>query len=230
MKKLSFTLFLLLGLMTTAFAQVNPAHWKFNVKEVSNDEVELQFQLTLDNGWHIYSQKSDPNGPIPSEYTFDNSVNYKRVGGVIEPKPHEEMDDIFKCVVRSFSGKVTFRQKIKRNTDKPFDVTGSMYYQLCNDGSCIAPDDVPFTFKVPAASAPIASDVDAETSADADETVAEEPEVEKTVTVVAEISETEPATDGEKQKSLIGLFFGALLAGIVTMFTRSEERRVGKEC
>ena len=137
---------------STAVAQVSPAHWKFNVKELSPEQVELQFKLKLDDGWHIYSQKSDPNGPIPSEYTFEAGNEYKRIGGVVEPKPHEEMDDIFKCIVRSFSGSVTFRQKIERKTDKAFEVKGSMYYQLCNDGSCIAPDDTPFSFKVPAVS------------------------------------------------------------------------------
>ena len=209
-----------------AFAQINPAHWKFNVKELSPTEVELQFLLTLDDGWHIYSQKSDPNGPIPSEYTFEENANYQRVGGVAEPKSHDEFDDIFKCTVRSFSGKVTFRQKIKRNTDRPFEVKGSMYYQLCNDGSCIAPDDVPFTFKVPAAKAE-----SEERKAESEEVAADgvdtvpvaavaDTNVEPEAAPKAEIAAAEPETEQpEKQKSLLGLFFGALLAGIVTMFT-----------
>ena len=212
-------LFCTLGVM----GQVNPTHWSFNVKELSASEVELQFQLKLDDGWHIYSQKSDPNGPIPSEFTFTENANYKRIGGVVEPKPHEEMDDIFKCVVSSFSGKVTFRQKIKRNTAEAFEVKGSMYYQLCNDGSCIAPDDVPFTFKVPATSAELVaadavSDVDAaaDTTSEAVEVAdADGPVVEATV----QEATADDAEGGEKQKSLLGLFFGALLAGIVTMFT-----------
>ena len=209
--------------MTAIFAQINPAHWKYTVKELSANEVELQFRLTLDAGWHIYSQKSDPNGPIPSEYSFDESADYTRLGGVVEPKAHEEMDDIFKCVVRSFDGNVTFRQKIKRNTDKAFEVKGSMYYQLCNDGSCIAPDDVPFSFKVSAATLAESVDVqeneeqatDMQATVDSEEDatvvgVADEPVVE-----IKEAAEEEPA----KKQSLLGLFFGALLAGIVTMFT-----------
>ena len=223
MKNIIKSLLLSLCLLSfsTAFAQINPAHWTFKTKELSATEVELQFRLKLDDGWHIYSQKSDPNGPIPSEYTFDENANYKRVGGVVEPKPHEEMDDIFKCVVRSFSGSVTFRQKIKRNTDKAFDVKGSMYYQLCNDGSCIAPDDVPFTFKVPAATM-TATDEEIE-ALDAVDTVDDTEVVEQAATAAAEpkaeVSAAAPEQEPAKKKSLIGLFFGALLAGIVTMFT-----------
>lgn len=223
MKNIFKSLVLMLCLIpfVSAFAQVNPAHWKFNVKELSATEVELQFQLKLDNGWHIYSQKSDPNGPIPSEYTFEDNANYKRIGGVVEPKPHEEMDDIFKCIVRSFSGNVTFRQKIKRNTDKAFEVKGSMYYQLCNDGSCIAPDDVPFTFKVPAATMTAEVQEEAET-ANIDSTAND---TGTTVDTVAPADEAtlqaanDDADDDEESNSILGLFFGALLAGIITMFT-----------
>lgn len=208
----------LMSPLASSIAQINPAHWKFNVKELSADEVELQFQLKLDAGWHIYSQKSDPNGPIPAEFTFEDNANYKRVGGVVEPKPHEEMDDIFKCVVRSFSDKVTFRQKIKRNTDKTFEVKGSMYYQLCNDGSCIAPDDTPFTFKVPAASGDTATAVTeplpiADSNADSEVSVAEASQP------AAELNADDNSDGKKNDKSILGLFFGALLAGIVTMFT-----------
>ena len=205
---------------TTAFAQLNPAHWNFNVKELSSNEVELQFQLKLDEGWHIYSQKSDPNGPIPSEYTFDDNANYKRVGGVAEPKSHDEFDEIFKCTVRSFSGKVTFRQKIKRNTDKAFEVKGSMYYQLCNDGSCIAPDDVPFAFKVPASTMPATEENEPEMAENVDTAAAEPTVNEESAAPAAEVAAADPESqEPENKKSLLGLFFGALLAGIVTMFT-----------
>lgn len=215
----SLVLALCLIPFASAFAQPNPAHWKFNVKELSATEVELQFQLKLDDGWHIYSQKSDPNGPIPSEYTFEDNAKYTRVGGVTEPKSHDEFDDIFKCTVRSFSGNVTFRQKIKRNTDKAFEVKGSMYYQLCNDGSCIAPDDVPFTFKVPAATMVAVENDEAEQTDAVDvatETTAEETTV---ATPEAELAATQEDDDTTENKSILGLFFGALLAGIITMFT-----------
>ena len=224
MKNTLKVLFLSVAMLvfSTAFAQIDPAHWKFNVKELSATEVELQFQLTLDDGWHIYSQKSDPNGPIPSEYTFEDNANYKRVGGVVEPKSHDEFDDIFKCTVRSFNGKVTFRQKIERKTDKAFEVKGSMYYQLCNDGSCIAPDDVPFTFKIAESKERKAENGEVGTeNAAADTAVASMGDTNTAEPEQPVLSEAtnQPDDSGKKEKSILGLFFGALLAGIVTMFT-----------
>ena len=209
------TLFLLLGLSLASMAQVlNPVKWNYSVKEISASEVELIFTAKLDDGWHLYSQYTDPNGPIALEFTFDESKDYSRVGKVVEPKSHDEFDEIFKCTVRSFSGKVTFRQKIKRSTAEAFTVKGSLYYQLCNDGSCIAPDDVPFAFSVKAASA------EAAPAPEADETaVAAEPEetLDTPAAVIADTPVEEPAP--EENNGLLGIFLGALLGGILTMFT-----------
>ena len=215
------TLFLLLGLSLAGMAQVlNPVKWNYSVKEISASEVELIFTAKLDDGWHLYSQYTDPNGPIALEFTFDESKDYSRVGKVVEPKSHDEFDEIFKCTVRSFSGKVTFRQKIKRSTAEAFTVKGSLYYQLCNDGSCIAPDDVPFAFSVKAASAEAAPAPEADETTEADETaVAAEPEetLDTPAAVIADTPVEEPAP--EENKGLLGIFLGALLGGILTMFT-----------
>lgn len=223
MTKRFLTLIAAVTLAFIASAQVlNPTKWTYSVKEISSDEVELRFVANIEAGWHLYSQKSDPNGPIPMEVTFDESKDYKRIGGVVEPKYHEEMDDVFKVMVRSFSGTVTFRQKIKRLSDKPFKVTGSLYYQLCNDGSCIAPDDVPFVFNVKEATKAdttmTVEETAAEDSATAVETdTAEKKEVADKADLPNGAGESEP--DSKKQTSLWGLFFGALLAGVVTMVT-----------
>ena len=148
MKKI-FAFLLLAALATASFAQLqNPAHWSYSVKDLGNDEAELLFTVKLDAGWHIYSQHTDPNGPIGISFQFDNSKDYKRLSNVKEPKAHEEFDDMFKCTVRSFDKSVTFRQRIKVLTDKDFKVTGTMSYQLCNDGSCIPPDDEPFSWRL----------------------------------------------------------------------------------
>ena len=89
MKKI-LSLFALLAVSCLSFAQLqNPVHWTYSVKEISATQVELLFTAKLDAGWHLYSQYTDPNGPIAIEFTFDQSGDYKRVGKVREPKPHQ---------------------------------------------------------------------------------------------------------------------------------------------
>ena len=213
MKKLILTLLgVVLGMGLWA-QQLDPVKWTYSVKETSATEAELLFTAKLDAGWHLYSQYTDPNGPLAIEFNFTDSKDFQRVGKVQEPKPHEEMDDIFQCVVKSFSGTVTFRQKVKRLSDKDFTVKGTVSYQLCNDGSCIAPEDHDFSFKVSGAKAEVV----------ADNTVEENLENDTTECVDASelLDNTELPVEPEKSngRNLLVIFLLAIGGGILTMFT-----------
>lgn len=218
MKKLT-TLLLMLSLAIASFAQLqDPVKWSYLVNHLNETESELVFTGKLDNGWHIYSQYTDDNGPLGIAFEFTPSKDYKLIGKVTEsPKPHEEYDSDFGCKVRSFSGKVVFKQKIKRLSDKDFKVAGTFSYQACNNGSCIAPEDRDFNFSVKGATAP----------ADAAEVAAIE-ETEETIdTAMAEVAvaeepkaEEQPAEEEEEEhQSLLWIFLIALGGGILTMFT-----------
>lgn len=206
------------------FAQIqDPVKWTYSVKELNETESELVFTAQLDEGWHLYSQYTDPNGPIAIYFEFAPSKSYKLIGKVQEPKPHEEFDEDFKCTVRSFSGRVVFRQKIERLSDKDFNVTGTFGYQLCNSGSCIAPDDRDFSFKVKGAQLLLQS---ADDRADGDESVADADTAEGVQegelvadTAVAMVTETEESPADKKEQSLLMVFLLALLGGVLTMFT-----------
>lgn len=213
---------LLLGLLLTlgvCAQQLDPVKWTYSVKETSPTEAELLFTAKLDAGWHLYSQYTSPEGPLAINFEFEESPAYQRLGKVLEPKAHEEMDEVFQCIVKSFSGTVVFRQKVKRLSDKDFHVKGILNYQLCNDGSCIAPEDRDFAFKVPGAKEePVAA---AEASATPGEP---EPEMVPTEALassdtVAATPEAEVPEPAEKRQSLLWIFLIALGGGILTMFT-----------
>lgn len=191
----------------------NPVHWTYKVEETSADEAVLVFAAKLDAGWHLYSQHTDEAGPLPIAFEFKESPDYKRVGGVSEPKPHEEMDATFGCMVRSFSGSVTFKQKIKKLTTKDFKVSGIFSYQLCNDGSCLAPEDMDFSFKVKGATA-----VSEDTATVAEDTLSTATD-SATVDSTAAIAPIANEGSEEKSQSLIWIFLIAVAGGILTMFT-----------
>ena len=195
--------------------QLDPVKWNYSVKETSGTEAELVMTAKLDAGWHLYSQYTDPNGPLAIEFSFNDSPDYQRIGKVQEPKPHEEMDDIFQCVVKSFSGTVVFRQKIKRISEKDFTVRGVVSYQLCNDGSCIAPEDHDFSFNVKGA---VAEVVEATQEVEPAVTPAVEDVVEETEVSVAQ-EEAGDAETADKGQNLLVIFLLAIGGGILTMFT-----------
>ncbi|MBR1765917.1 MAG: thioredoxin family protein [Bacteroidales bacterium] len=221
MKRLSVILLCLLTVLGVSAQQLDPAKRTYTVKTTSPTEAELVVTVKLDNGWHMYSQHTDENGPLPTVFEFTPGSDYALVGKVAEPKPHEEMDPVFGCVVKSFEGTVVFRQKIKRLSDKDFSVKGILSYQLCNDGSCIAPEDHDMVFRVPGATAEATETV-------TDPAVAEAPSEEAdtaaaTASIAADSPDDNPPSapeeNEEESHSLLGYFLIALGGGILTMFT-----------
>ena len=221
MKRITLFILCLLATFGVAAQQLDPAKRSFSVKETSPNEAELIVTVKLDKGWHMYSQHTDANGPLPTVFEFTPSSDYQLVGKVAEPKPHEEMDPLFGCVVKSFEGTVVFRQKIKRLSNKDFTVKGLLSYQLCNDGSCIAPEDHDMVFKVKGAAAQEKAETE-DTAAVADTAEATDT-VAAAVPVVETPSHTEtvsaPEEENEEKHSLLGYFLIALGGGILTMFT-----------
>ena len=214
------SLFLFAGLAWASMAQImDPVKWSFQVKDLNGSESELIFTAQLDEGWHLYSQHTDPMGPIGISFEFTPSKDYALKGKVSEPKPHEEFDKDINCTVRSFSGRVVFRQKIERLSQKDFKVKGTYSYQLCNNGSCIAPDDRDFTFSVKGAEMVQSNDMNPEEMPTADTATETLQEKEAVVdTIAPAVADTEGQPEGKKQ-SLIVVFLLALLGGILTMFT-----------
>ena len=221
MKRFTIFILCLLATLGVSAQQLDPAKRSFSVKETSPTEAELVITVKLDKGWHMYSQHTDANGPLPTVIEFTPSSDYQLVGKVSEPKPHEEMDEMFGCVVKSFEGTVVFRQKIKRLSDKDFTVKGLLSYQLCNDGSCIAPEDHDMVFRVKGAAATeqaeSADTAEATDTTDASDTVAAAAPVVETPSHTETVSASEP--EEEEEHSLLGYFLIALGAGILTMFT-----------
>lgn len=215
MKRLFLVLLALTAGMGVWAQQLDPAKWTYTVKETSATEAELVFTAKIDEGWHLYSQYTDPNGPLPIVFEFNKSNDYELVGKVQEPKPHEENDPVFGCVVKSFSDNVVFRQKVKRLSEKEFTVSGILSYQMCNNGSCIAPEDRDFTFKVPGAKV---EPTEEPVVAEAVEKPAVEPEAVVEEPTVA-VAEAPVEKDTKKDRSLLVIFLWAIGGGILTMFT-----------
>ncbi|MBR1769335.1 MAG: thioredoxin family protein [Bacteroidales bacterium] len=141
------SLIIVCATFTLAYSQDSPAKWTFSTKALNDSVAELQLQCALPSGWHIYSQYTKGT-ELPIEFNFTSSKDYSRIGSVKEPSYKAHYDKFAKDSTRYFEGNVLFKQRIKINTDKDFKVKGSLTFQLCENGSCIPPDDVEFVFNV----------------------------------------------------------------------------------
>lgn len=121
-----------------AIAQENPISWNFNVKEISHNEVELQFTAKLKDNWHLFSQYHQNSIELPTEFSFVASPQYSLIGKVIEPAPIVSYDPIFKDTSKYFEKQVTFKQRVSLKSEESFQIKGKIFGQTCIDGRCVA--------------------------------------------------------------------------------------------
>lgn len=127
----------------------HPVKWDFSVEQKSNAEATLVLKATVNKGWHIYSQHIDGVGPIPTAFTFESGNKYELSGKAEEEgKGIEEMDKSFDIKVKYYYNAVTFRQKVKVKSDKPFTIKGSVEWMVCDDHQCLPPDTKEFELKI----------------------------------------------------------------------------------
>lgn len=148
--KIFFTLLLsylsILGFSQTA---LNPVSWNVRYEETSHSEGQLVFTAIIDNKWHIYSQRPTDAGPIPTTFSITPTADYELVGNVEEKDAHEEYVAAFDAKVFVFAKEAVFKQKIKRKSNKAFDITSSVEFMTCNDMQCLPPKTIVLIANIP---------------------------------------------------------------------------------
>lgn len=146
MKKVFFSLFLLL-LTVVAQAQIQePVKFKYELKTLSAGEAEAIFTATIDKGWHVYSTDLGDGGPISATFNVE-SISGAEVVGKLKPvgKEVSSFDKLFEMKVRYFENTAQFVQKLKL-TGGAYQIEGYLEYGACNDENCLPPTQVPFKF------------------------------------------------------------------------------------
>ncbi len=149
MKK--FLFLVLVGCIAgTASSQMKmPISWDYKANVINGCEAELVITAKVDSGWHLYSQKYDPN---PLFFEFKNSKEYANDGGVSEPTPVKEYDDLMGWDLYYFKESiVVFKQKIKivPNGNKRVSITGTIMGQVCSyDSGVCMPLNHTFSFDI----------------------------------------------------------------------------------
>ncbi len=127
---------------------LDPIKWKANVEKESEDVYVLTFKATLDKGWHLYSQneaETDEIAPTPTEFSFNATAEtYQLLGETIEPKGIEKYDNIFEMDVKYFEDEVVFTQKIKLLDKNLKKAKAEVFFSVCDDERCLAPEVVEF--------------------------------------------------------------------------------------
>jgi thiol:disulfide interchange protein DsbD len=148
MKKFAFiTMLLSLALLVQAQI-VNPTKWSFDSK-VDGEFVDLIFEATIDEGWHLYDTYLPEGGPIATTFVFEDTTLFAKVGDIQKtPEPEIHFDETFQMNVGYFGGKATLVQRVKLNSNEPTEIKGYVLFMSCNDETCTPPEEVDFSFKL----------------------------------------------------------------------------------
>jgi len=136
--------------VAAATAQIeNPVKWSYTAKKISDKVYDVYVTATLDPKWHIYAQDAG-EGPEPTSLMFGKNPLVKLDGKVKEEgKIEKQYDENFKSVLKFYSNKVSFVQRVKLKSSVSTLVKGSINYMVCNDRKCLPPKEIPFAVKLP---------------------------------------------------------------------------------
>jgi thiol:disulfide interchange protein DsbD len=200
--------------LTSVNAQIkNPVKWTTKTEKVSDNEFNLVINGVIEEGWHVYSQFTPEDGPLPIVITFkDQKGNFELVGKAKESPYKKAYNDVFEVDEYYFEKKVTVTQKVKVTNPKVKNIKLNFEYQVCKE-ACIN-DNKDFTFEIPEIKItenldqPV-SNVD---SVKVDSTTTEE--VKATPVVTTETKIEEPV---KEEMSLWSIFLFAFLGGFAAL-------------
>ena len=149
MKKLFIVILVLFSALGSQ-AQLNPVTWSFSANKVSDKMYEIHMKATIQNGWHLYSQKQPEDAiAIPTAFTIRANPLFKPDGKIREVGKMELMKDAALGVsANQYSNSVDFVQKIKLKSNAKTNFNGSVEYQTCDDKKCLPPKTVNFSVAI----------------------------------------------------------------------------------
>ena len=116
----------------------NPVTWTTQAKQIDSLTYDVVITATIEEKWHLYATEMPKDGPLPTEFTFQDSTP-------IGPLTHSELitgyDPIFEMELSYFDNKATFYQTIQLADQSVQNITVDLIYQACDDKLCIFRDE-----------------------------------------------------------------------------------------
>ena len=100
--------------------------------------VELQLQVTVTDGWHVYSLTQDKGGPTPMSVKVEPP--YVIAGEISGPPPVKASDPNFGIETETYSGEQVFKVPLKlaaSSTLAPPPIEVKIRSQACSDRLCL---------------------------------------------------------------------------------------------
>jgi thiol:disulfide interchange protein DsbD len=181
---------------------IKPVKWAFSTRQIDNEQIDLLFKATITSPWHMYGLNIAEGGPIPTSINFSGKKGFEIIGKPTQsPKPEIVDDKIFNMKLELHNGQVTYTQRIKKTQHDSIFITGTLEYMTCSDMQCVLGEN-DFSFRLKGVDKIDAALMGQTHGSDTIDTA-----------VMGQTHGSAP-TDSPAKKSLWGVFFLAMLAGL----------------
>ena len=155
-KLLRHSLLTLTALLTAALAAAQSVTWKSSVEPLGGDAYRIVLEAAIPAGYHMYDMGPYEGGPTATTIVLTPGEGVQLDGPVEQlTKAHTYYDELFGMQIGTLSGKPRFAQKVHLATAKG-TVAAQLEWMICNDSSCMPPDDTELTIEIAASAAPAA--------------------------------------------------------------------------
>ena len=155
-KLLHHSLLTLTALLTAALAAAQSVTWKSSVEPLGGDAYRIVLEAAIPAGYHMYDMGPYEGGPTATTIVLTPGEGVQLDGPVEQlTKAHTYYDELFGMQIGTLSGKPRFAQKVHLATAKG-TVAAQLEWMICNDSSCMPPDETELTIEIAASAAPAA--------------------------------------------------------------------------
>lgn len=129
----------------------DPITWEASVEKENDSIFNLVFTASLEEGWHLYSQKeADIDiAPIATTFTYNNTEeNFELIGETEEPDVEPIYDQVFEADITYFEDEAVFTQQIKVQPGSNPGIIAEIYFSVCDDEKCLPPETERFNISL----------------------------------------------------------------------------------
>lgn len=150
MHKLIRVCLLTLATVLSAFtASAQSVTWKSSVEPLDGDIYRIVFEASIPTPYHMYDMGPYEGGPNATTIVITPGEGMTLDGGVEQlTTPERHYDEMFSMEIGTFSGKAQFAQRV-RLTAEQATAKAQIEWMICDDTSCMPPDDTELTITVP---------------------------------------------------------------------------------
>ena len=124
--------------------------WKSTVEHLDGDMYRIVLEASIPAPYHMYDMGPYEGGPNATTITFTAGAGATLEGGVEQlSTPERHYDKTFEMEIGTFAGKALFTQRVKLAAEKAA-VTAQLEWMICDDTSCMPPEDTEMTIDLTA--------------------------------------------------------------------------------